>query len=184
MYCTFCGSKLRDGARFCEDCGTALVEKETLSAENSAEATGTITDASTNAERTANATSAPTDAEVEESMTESPIDIAREEEKEKRSTGILFLGILSLAITVSTEICGIAGIILGAIGLSKAKSFEADFGKLDGKANAGRILSRIGLIIGCILGPIFLLIGIGNLIRFINGDYPWTEFIEIYGSIY
>ena len=49
-----------------------------------------------------------------------------------------------------------AGIIFGAIGLSKAKKFIEEAGQLYGKAKVGKYLSLGGLIGGCVLTGITL----------------------------
>lgn len=59
-------------------------------------------------------------------------------------TSILVFGILALAIGA------IFGIIFGAIALNKANDWVARGGQLIGKAKAGRILGKIGLILGII----------------------------------
>lgn len=193
MYCAFCGKKNGDGAKFCENCGVALVVPTDDGASRVTDASPDkcgedATQGGENGDRPIN--DGASEVEPHASSTESvsnqngtAVDLAREEEKDKRSATLLILGILSIAILESTAVLGIVSIILGAVGLSKAGRFEKDFGMLNGKAKAGKIMSLIGLIIGCILTPIFLYIGIGNIIQFMNGNYPWTEFIEIFGSM-
>lgn len=60
---------------------------------------------------------------------------------------LMILGIIAAALAE----LGIPGIILGAIGLKKAKAFVAEFGSTWGMSKAGRILSMVGLILGIIM---------------------------------
>lgn len=60
---------------------------------------------------------------------------------------LMILGIIAAALSE----LGIPGIILGAIGLKKAKAFIAEFGSTWGMSKAGRILSKVGLILGIIM---------------------------------
>ena len=79
----------------------------------------------------------------------------------ERENNIFTLGILSF---VFAFFINIVAIILGIIGLSKAKALKAENGGiLEGKANTGRILSLLGLI----LGIVFTAIGIIAVVAFI-----------------
>lgn len=61
---------------------------------------------------------------------------------------ILVMGIISVALACFVSI---AGIIFGAIGLSKAKKFAEENGQLFGKAKVGKFLSLGGLIASCVM---------------------------------
>lgn len=88
--------------------------------------------------------------------------VTRPEAGKDNSTSILVLGILALAFSE----LGIPGIILGAIAKKKAGLFMAENGILYGKAKVGRILGKIGFIVGIVMTVFWVLyIGIiGTLI--------------------
>ncbi len=71
-------------------------------------------------------------------------DAAETPEERGLAKASMILGIISLAVG------GIAGIILGAIGLKKSNQYVATRIKAHGMALAGRILSRLGLIFGIV----------------------------------
>ena len=74
---------------------------------------------------------------------------------EDTAKNVLVMGIIAVACCV-TYYFAFAGIIFGAIGLSKAKKFIEEAGQLYGKAKVGKYLSLGGLIGGCVLTGITL----------------------------
>ena len=72
------------------------------------------------------------------------------------ATPILALGIVALATALSFYF-SIAGIICGAIGLSKANAFYGKYGMFSAKANTGRNLAKAGLIVGIVMTSLFAL---------------------------
>ena len=86
------------------------------------------------------------------------------------ATNILVMGIIAVA-TACTVWFGVAGIIFGAIGLTKAKKFTEECGQLFGKAKVGKYLSLGGLIAGCVVTAyvaIYLLAAIATVISEMN----------------
>lgn len=69
---------------------------------------------------------------------------------------VLGMGIAAIAFGTSF-ILSFIGIILGAIGLSKANSFYNRTGVLTPKARTGRILSKVGLWVGVAMTVMFIL---------------------------
>ena len=69
---------------------------------------------------------------------------------------VLGMGIAAIAFGTSFVLSFI-GIILGAIGLSKANSFYNRTGTLTPKARTGRILSKVGLWVGVAMTVMFIL---------------------------
>ena len=72
------------------------------------------------------------------------------------ATPILALGIVALATALSFYF-SVAGIICGAIGLSKANAFYGKYGMFSAKANTGRNLAKAGLIVGIVMTSLFVL---------------------------
>lgn len=73
------------------------------------------------------------------------------------STPILVFGILALAFAC-TFYFSFLGIIFGAIAGKKVSAFVAQGGELAGKAKVGKILGKIGLIIGIVMTAICVLV--------------------------
>jgi uncharacterized membrane protein YidH (DUF202 family) len=124
MYCTFCGTENNDGAKFCANCGSPLEARQQ-------------------------------EEKVEEAQySYEPIDLTttlREAEKDRQGASLLGTGITAMVFSCVTFFLSFVGIILAAVGLGKARSFERNFTTLDGKAKVGKILSTIALIIGIIM---------------------------------
>ena len=148
MFCKNCGSKIEDGARFCPSCGTAV------------ESAAPVTPA---AEPVAQPVQAPVQEPVYVAPAPAPVQAP------DNSTSVLVMGILAVALCEF----GILGIIFGAIGLGKAKAFLLSHGILFGKAKVGRILSKVGLIVGIIMTVFWLVyfIFLGALIGNVHYYY-------------
>ncbi len=81
---------------------------------------------------------------------------------ESESGSILTFGILSLALGTVPFISP-AGIVFGALGKSKANRFARMAGNLFGRAKVGRILAKVGFIVGIVMTAyvyFLLLVGI------------------------
>ena len=92
-----------------------------------------------------------------ESVYGQPVGPAMTPEDQSSATSTLVLGIIGLCCAVMPYVTFV-GIILGGIGLSKSNALAERYGALKGKALAGRILSRIGLIFGIIDTAIYLVV--------------------------
>ena len=73
------------------------------------------------------------------------------------STPILVFGILALSFACSFYFAFL-GIIFGAIAKSKLSAFVAQGGEVAGKAKVGKILGKIGLIVGIVMTAICVLV--------------------------
>ena len=69
---------------------------------------------------------------------------------------ILTMGILAVDFCCSFYF-SFLGIVFGAIGKSKAKSYLAYYGEPSGQVKAGSIMSKIGFIVGIVMTAIALL---------------------------
>ena len=67
--------------------------------------------------------------------------------KDQMAGNTLTWGILSLAFSISSCL-SLLGFIFSFIAKGKASSYETVFGEISGRANAGRILGRIGFGLG------------------------------------
>lgn len=69
---------------------------------------------------------------------------------------ILVFGILAIAFASSFYL-SFLGIIFGAIAAGKVKAYTAQGGVIAGKAKVGRILGKVGLILGIVLSVILVI---------------------------
>ena len=82
-------------------------------------------------------------------------------------TSVLVMGIIAIALAWEPFV-SIAGIVLGAIAMSKANRYYAEGGLQSGQVKTGKILGTIGMIGGIVMTVIYLIalivgIGIGSL---------------------
>ena len=75
---------------------------------------------------------------------------------------ILTMGILAVAFCCSFYF-SFLGIVFGAIGKSKAKSYLAYYGEPSGQVKAGSIMSKIGFIVGIVFTVLAVLAIIGMI---------------------
>ena len=75
------------------------------------------------------------------------------------TTPILVLGILALVFCWLP----VVGIVLGAIGKTKAKNYLALTGTTTGKSKTGSILSTLGLVFGIIMTVVWVIIWIAAI---------------------
>ena len=114
---------------FCKNCGRQLDEGE-----NVCPVCGTVNGGET--------ATAPT---VEYGY--DAVNAANEQMKSEMSGQALKWGILSLAFSASGCL-SLLGFIFSFIAKGKASSYETVFGEISGRANAGRILGKIGFGVG------------------------------------
>ncbi|MBR2582975.1 MAG: zinc ribbon domain-containing protein [Oscillospiraceae bacterium] len=77
-------------------------------------------------------------------------------------SSILTMGILAVAFCC-TFYFSFLGIVFGAIGKSKAKSYLAYYGEPSGQVKAGSIMSKIGFIVGIVFTVLAVLAIIGMI---------------------
>ncbi len=82
-------------------------------------------------------------------------------------TSVLVMGIIAIALAWEPFV-SIAGIVLGAIAMSKANRYYAEGGLQSGQVKTGKILGTIGMIGGIVMTVIYLIalivgIGVGSL---------------------
>lgn len=70
-------------------------------------------------------------------------------EERSAASSLLTFGILAMAFAV-TVYFSFLSIIFGAMGLFKASNYTRTWAPLSGKTRVGRILSLVGLILGCV----------------------------------
>ena len=134
MFCRFCGSQLKEDAKFCSICGNTVKTEDTVSNEAAM------------IKETANA--API-ADVQPVVSSSPIltqPAISEAELSSKQGSVLTFGILALA--VSAVFINFLGIIFGAIAMNKAKEYTALTGKTPARVSVGKGLGKAGLITG------------------------------------
>ncbi len=179
MKCTVCGSEINPGDKFCMACGTSVESMglkaaapeavAAAAAASSADAVSNVTGSFTQpAQPAAQPVVQPAYAQPQPAYAQPQTVYAQPQSASfndrvnqdvaasNDATPILALGIVALATALSFYF-SIAGIICGAIGLSKSNDFMRKYGALTGKANTGRHLSRAGLIVGIVMTSFFAL---------------------------
>ena len=116
---------------FCKNCGRQLDEGE-----NICPACGTVN---------ASETTATPNAGIEYAV--DAVDLANERLKDEMAGAALKWGIISLAFAASGCL-SLLGFIFSFIAKGKALAYQNVFGVLEGRAKAGRILSKIGFGVG------------------------------------
>ena len=116
---------------FCKNCGRQLDEGE-----NICPACGTVN---------ASETTATPNAGIEYAVDD--VDLANERLKDEMAGAALKWGIISLAFSASGCL-SLLGFIFSFIAKGKALAYQNVFGVLEGRAKAGRILSKIGFGLG------------------------------------
>ena len=116
---------------FCTKCGRELADTETY-----CPACGTVN---------ASETTATPNAGIEYAV--DAVDLANERLKDEMAGAALKWGIISLAFSASGCL-SLLGFIFSFIAKGKALAYQNVFGVLEGRAKAGRILSKIGFGVG------------------------------------
>ena len=183
MKCTVCGSEINPGDKFCMACGTS-VESMGLKAAApeavAAAAAASSADAVSNVTASISAPAQPAPAQPAYAQPQpayaqpqpayaQPQQVYAQPQSasfndrvnqdvaaSNDATPILALGIVALATALSFYF-SVAGIICGAIGLSKANAFYGKYGMFSAKANTGRNLAKAGLIVGIVMTSLFVL---------------------------
>lgn len=130
---------------YCKHCGTDLEENVKFCPNCGAEQTVEPTD--------------------EAPAAEPVVDNAFEEKKETLAGSVLVWGILGLVFAASSWLA-ILGIIFSNIAKKKAAEYEAFAGELEGRAKAGSILAKIGMIVGIVT---VIILAISFVVGFIAG---------------
>ena len=131
MYCKNCGHRLNGDENFCPACGTM----NTTDTTDTTETFGIRYDFGT----------------------ENTVD----EFKKSEMAGQTFKwGLMSLIFS-STGCLALLGFIFSFIAKSKARAYESAFGALEGRAKAGRVLSKIGFGVG--LGVLIYIVAVFGL---------------------
>ena len=134
-YCTKCGAELADDAKFCTVCGMAFEDVAPQAEETPVvEVQAPETEAVPFVEEVSQVAPAASQAPVVNSAL---------------AGQILKFGILGIAFS---SVVSILGIIFGAIARKKGKQYLLETGteRLSGKAKAGYILGKAGVIVGII----------------------------------
>ena len=157
MICTKCGAEIPEGAKFCISCGTPAaapapqVEQPVYEAPQAPAYEAPQQPAYE--QPPVYAAAAPQQPQYQQPQyQQQPTYYAQPQPADAGVSGkpALTFGILGI-IFACTFYFSFLGIIFSAIGLGKAKAFQAAAGQLYGPAKVGKILSVIGLIVGIIL---------------------------------
>ena len=128
MFCKNCGSMVNPGMSFCSNCGTPVPT----------EAAAPVAAPEYNY--------APTNYAPNYAPVAAP-----------NNTPILVFGILALAFAC-TFYFSFLGIIFGAINNGKVKTYLSQGGVIAGKAKVGRILGKVGFILGIVFTVLVVII--------------------------
>ncbi len=163
MFCKNCGYAVSEQAEYCLNCGTRLKAPD-KTAEQPA-SPYTVPPAAENPYvQQQNPYTAPPVVEQPYAQQQNPYTAPpvyakpypTKEYQSMESTALLF-GILGLVFSLFLTI---TGIVLSAIGVSKGRAFRAQYGETSDKANAGYIMSVIGLVLSILkaLAVLFIIV--------------------------
>lgn len=96
---------------------------------------------------------------------------AADPEKEAAAKSLLISGILAVAFCAGAYFTGIVALIMGAVGLGKAKKFAAAYGNFTPKARVGKYLSLAGLIGGIVLTVVGLIVLMAACVAAVSGAF-------------
>ena len=96
---------------------------------------------------------------------------AADPEKEAAAKSLLVSGILAVAFCAGAYFTGIVALIMGAVGLGKAKKFAAAYGNFTPKARVGKYLSLAGLIGGIVLTVVGLIVLMAACAAAVSGAF-------------
>lgn len=172
MYCKVCGTKMSDDAQFCSSCGSKIefaeVTQEQVQNQSQSQAGQPHTDYTYVTEN-------PVPGQNyynghNQNYTQEPIINFEVEDLQDK---IFSYGLMSTIFSY-VGFLSIVGIILGAVTGKKVKKLKGMGYQLKGKAKAGEILGKIGLILGIVVTSIcvcyFLVLGIIVLGAILLGD--------------
>ena len=172
MYCTNCGNKLDDTAKFCPYCGQMQETRpqpqqqaQAPVAEPAQQPAAPVYTAP--AEPTYTAPAAPVYETLEQPNLDT-LNASREAEKSERASQILIKGILSLVFP-ETFILAFLGLIFAGQGKRLAARFEADYGMLTPKARVGKYLSVGGFIFSLVMTILLGMYVIAFVLGFVIG---------------
>ncbi len=143
MFCTNCGANLPEGTTVCPQCGAIVEGAATPAVEQPVY-------------------QAPAQPQYQQPVYQAPQYNAyqpkatADPDQSASAKSVLIFGILGLAFA-DTFILSFLGIIFSAIGLKKATQYGYDYGLLTGRAKVGRILAKVGLILGIVLTVFFVI---------------------------
>lgn len=160
MFCSNCGNQIPEGAAFCNSCGNAVnanapaVEQVAAASQAPVAEPVAVPVAEPATETQPTFTSVPT---YGASAAQSTPTFNAQPTESPSGTSVMIKGIIALACAVSFYL-SIAGIIFGCLAKSGAKQFmNANGGQLFGKAKVGRILGKIGFIVGIVMSVLFVI---------------------------
>lgn len=107
-------------------------------------------------------------AEAAEPVAEPVLDNEFEEKKNAMAGSALVWGILGLVFSASSWLA-ILGIIFSGIAKRKVAEYVAFAGELEGRAKAGSILAKIGMIVGIVTVAILVFAFVGGFIAGLTG---------------
>ena len=167
MYCKYCGSLLKDNARFCTACGKpaeVAIQSETTPVVNNVPVQPQPTPVQP---QPAPVQPQPTPVQpqpvpispVQPAQYQQPVSTpapAVSNEISDKQSSILTFGILALAFAISFFV-SFMGIVFGIITMNKVKEYVQLMGETTGRASVGKGLGKAGLIVGIVLTSIFVL---------------------------
>ncbi len=166
MFCSNCGNQVPDNAAFCDSCGSALNGEEPVVTEAPVQA----------AVATEVPVQTPVRTSVQPAFDNTPTFNAAPASGPSASS-VLVKGIVALACALSFY-GSIVGIVFGCLAGSAAKRFmNANGGQLFGQAKIGRILGKVGLILGIVMTVFFVIFIIVELVTDYFNYYSYSYYM-------
>ena len=149
MFCTNCGARNEDTARFCYACGNRLSqprgEAPAQQAASEAPVASVMPDKQSASAEAYEVLTAP----AAEETAEPALDPAAERQRNRLARSILKKGILSMCFALSV-ILFLVGFILSCVTKGKARKYRLLYGTGDRRVTTGRRMANVGFIIGLI----------------------------------
>lgn len=149
MICQKCGTNVADGTVICPTCGNALPTQNPYGQPQQ----------NTYAQPQQNTYAQPQPYGYQQAPVMTSVS----------PTSVLVMGIIAIALAWE-PFASIAGIVLGAIAMTKANRYYAEGGLQSGKVKTGKILGTIGMIAGIVMTVFYLIaliVGIGTASLFL-----------------